>query len=264
MTSDAKIGLLLGLVFIFIISFLVNGLPSFSKGGGNNELTGTMVGFQKNAPGIGTREREVINLSEPVKKQAPLVARRPVSKPDIRFRTELPKRTPVVKETKKAVEIKPSKPSKAIKPTLPKTYVVSDGDNLAVIAEKLYGSEDGKRTLNVTRIFDANRKLLASPDEIYPGQRLIIPPLSSSAAGKNTIGTILEKVKSIGQRHLSTTGRGAEQIRWYVVREGDSLWLIAAEQLGEGSRYEEIAKLNANILDEDSLVVGMRLRIPAR
>ncbi len=259
MTSDAKIGLLLGLVFIFIISFLVNGLPSFSKGGDNNELTGTMVGFQENAPGIGTREREVINLSEPVKKQAPLVARRPVSKPDIRFRTELPKRTPVVKKTKKAVEIKP------IKPTLPKTYVVSEGDNLAVIAEKCYGSEDGKRTVNVTRIFDANRKLLGSADEVYPGQRLIIPPLSASAAGKNTIGTIFAKVKSIGQRHLSTTGRGAEQIRWYVVREGDSLWRIAAERLGEGSRYIEIAKLNADILDdEDSLVVGMRLRMPAR
>jgi len=49
------------------------------------------------------------------------------------------------------------------------------------------------------------------------------------------------------------------------VQEGDSLWRIAAEQLGEGSRYIEIAELNAGILDdEDSLVVGTRLRIPAR
>ena len=28
MTSDAKIGLLLGLVFIFVIAFVINGLPS--------------------------------------------------------------------------------------------------------------------------------------------------------------------------------------------------------------------------------------------
>jgi len=259
MTSDAKIGLLLGLVFIFIIAFLINGLPNFSKGADNNELTGTMVDLQNNPPGIGSREREVINLRESVEKHAPRVASRPTSESDIRFKTELPKSPSVVKETKKAVEIKPSKP------TLPKIYVVSEGDSLAVIAEKLYGSEDGKRTINVTRIFDANRKLLASADEIYPGQRLIIPPLSASAAGKNTIGTIFEKVKSIGQRHLSTAGRGAEQSRWYVVQEGDSLWRIAAEQLGEGSRYIEIAELNAGILDdEDSLVVGTRLRIPAR
>ena len=30
MTTDAKIGLLLGLVFIVIIAFVINGLPSFS------------------------------------------------------------------------------------------------------------------------------------------------------------------------------------------------------------------------------------------
>ena len=262
MTSDAKIGLLLGLVFIFIIAFLINGLPSFRKSADNNELTGTMVGLQNNPPGIGTKEREVINRRESVEKEAPQVGGRPTSESGIRFKTELPKSPPVVKKTKKAIEIKPIKP---IKPTSPKVYVVDEGDNLAVIAEKCYGSEDGKRTINVTRIFEANRTLLASADEIYPGQRLIIPSLSASAAGKNTIGTIFEKVKSIGQRHLSTTGQGAEQFRWYVVREDDSLWLIAAEQLGEGSRYKEIAELNADILDdEDSLSVGRRLRMPAR
>ncbi len=38
MTSDAKVGMLLGLVFIFIIAFLVNGFPSFIEGANNNEL----------------------------------------------------------------------------------------------------------------------------------------------------------------------------------------------------------------------------------
>ena len=39
MTSDAKIGLLLGLVFIFLIAFIINGLPSFNNNKDNNELT---------------------------------------------------------------------------------------------------------------------------------------------------------------------------------------------------------------------------------
>jgi nucleoid-associated protein YgaU len=48
-------------------------------------------------------------------------------------------------------------------------------------------------------------------------------------------------------------------------QNGDSLWRIAAEQLGSGSRYSEIADLNADILDdEDSLAVGMRLKMPVR
>jgi nucleoid-associated protein YgaU len=56
-------------------------------------------------------------------------------------------------------------------------------------------------------------------------------------------------------------GQAAE----YVVREGDYLWRIAAQQLGDGNRYPEIAKLNADTLpDEDNLTPGMRLKMPAR
>ena len=42
MTSDAKIGLLLGLIFIFVIAFVINGLPSLrppiSKVGADHDL----------------------------------------------------------------------------------------------------------------------------------------------------------------------------------------------------------------------------------
>jgi nucleoid-associated protein YgaU len=39
MTSDAKIGLLLGLIFIFIIAFILNGLPGLHGKGGSNQAT---------------------------------------------------------------------------------------------------------------------------------------------------------------------------------------------------------------------------------
>ena len=42
MTSDAKIGLLLGLVFIFIIAFIINGLPKFGHNSNNNDSTCTL------------------------------------------------------------------------------------------------------------------------------------------------------------------------------------------------------------------------------
>jgi nucleoid-associated protein YgaU len=49
------------------------------------------------------------------------------------------------------------------------------------------------------------------------------------------------------------------------VKEGDSLWSISAELLGDGSRYKEISKLNSGVLNnDDELAVGMRLRIPAQ
>jgi nucleoid-associated protein YgaU len=49
------------------------------------------------------------------------------------------------------------------------------------------------------------------------------------------------------------------------VKEGDSLWKISAEQLGNGIRYKEIGTLNAGALSsEDDLSVGMRLKIPPK
>jgi len=286
MSSDAKIGLLLGLVFIFLIAFLINGLPNFHEDRNNNELTTNMVSSQDNPPGLAAKERkaqEALSRAEPVKRQPLEVQLPPTGNQGIRFEMTLPKSTSVVRETKKTAEIKrtttPVSPgpiitkkrgAETVKPTLPKVYVVGEGDNLTVIARKLYGSADGSKIINIVRIFEANCKLLKSPDEIYVGQKLIIPPLAVPASNKSKVSSVLaspmlEKVKSIGRRHLSADGRKAKQSGRYVVREGDSLWRIAAEQLGDGSRYGEIAELNADILeDEDSLCVGIRLKMPVR
>jgi nucleoid-associated protein YgaU len=49
------------------------------------------------------------------------------------------------------------------------------------------------------------------------------------------------------------------------VKEGDSLWQIASEQLGDGNRYKEIVKLNSDILSsEDDIQVDMKLKLPAK
>lgn len=48
--------------------------------------------------------------------------------------------------------------------------------------------------------------------------------------------------------------------RTYTVRRGDSLWAIAAKQLGNGSRYTEIKSLNG--LSSDTIHAGQVLRLP--
>jgi len=269
MTSDAKIGLLLGLAFIFLIAFVINGLPGFREDGSNNELTTNMVSLQNNPPAIAAREREVINMRKSVGKK-PLKAGPPsAGNQDIRFTMALPKSSLAVKGTA-GVESDRSYKIESNKAVPPKIYVVNEGDSLAVIARKFYGSREGNKRINIARIFDVNRRSLKSPDEIYVGQRLIIPPLLASAPDKGKIANLFSttefaKVESIGKRLFLTDGRKVEQSNWHIVREGDSLWQIADEQLGDGSRYGEIAELNADILDsEDNLSVGMRLRIPVR
>jgi len=269
MTSDAKIGLLLGLVFIFIIAFIINGIPTFDRERNNNELTTNMVESQNTPPGIATSQRKV--------------TRQVITTP-IRSITPLPKTAPLPEEPTKTVEIKrPLEPAPAqtpvtvvaakpepqtTKPQGPKIYIVKDGDSLAAIAIKVYGAKEGNRQVNVDKIFNANRKILAYPDEIFISQRLVIPPLKESGqAPKNSVTddeNLFQKVASIGKRHLASSNAPAKQNSYYVVADGDSLWEIAAEHLGNGSRYTEITRLNTDVIDdEDNLIVGTRLKLPA-
>jgi nucleoid-associated protein YgaU len=304
MTSDAKIGLLLGLTCIFIIAFVINGLPRFRSATSNNELTNSMVNPADESLGIAEKERKVQETfdwqqhfeSELAKDFAAVTQGRSEAddvvfnsaegidtasaaafneeNPDsVRFTMPLTTNASVMEEAVieepiaeplvPVVSSERARPVRegSVKPAKPKTYVVQDGDRLSDIAKKFYGQVEGNRLVNINRIFEANRKVLKSVDDIYIGQKLVIPPLpASTQSGDNRnifSGRLFERVSSIGG--------GSESARWYVVKDGDSLWDIAAEQLGQGTRYAEISKLNKDILtDEDSIKVGMRLRLPTK
>ncbi|MFC1676551.1 LysM peptidoglycan-binding domain-containing protein [Planctomycetota bacterium] len=253
MTSDAKIGLLLGLVFIFIIAFIINGLPGFGHRAGNNELTTTMVNSHNDPTGIASTQRKV---SREIIKPA----LQPRVRPNIestqpqraRFKTALPQ-----SETTAAAGPKFKPIQQKRKPASPKFHIVCSGDTLASIAKKFYGDELGNKKINIDKIFAANRKLLKYQDNIYVGQKIVIPLLTNTPVRNS----ILETVKSVGKRHLLTK----QTAKKYTVVEGDSLWRIAEQHLGNGARYNEIARLNADILsNSDSLSVGMNLKLPAR
>ena len=51
-------------------------------------------------------------------------------------------------------------------------HTVVKGDNLSKISKQYYGDPN-----KYTKIFEANKPMLKSPDLIYPGQVLRIPPL---------------------------------------------------------------------------------------
>ncbi len=59
----------------------------------------------------------------------------------------------------------------------PKVHEVQSGDTLSSIARQHYGDANAYK-----QIFEANRPMLSDPDEIYPGQVLIIPEKAGAMA----------------------------------------------------------------------------------
>jgi len=284
MTSDAKVGLLLGLVFIFIIAFLINGLPTFRGSKDNTDMTSIMLTPDKTI-GINSEDLAYINQATG-SEGTPLAGNGFVDYSVPRYKIpldeignsagKLPDRVDKVDLANAAEAVVGAKDEPAVaankvdvvKVNMPKVavrHVVRQGESLSAIALKYYGSEEGNKLANIKRIFEANRHVLKSMDEVFEGQKLVIPPLSGSKKSRSILDNpLLERVKSIG-RIGSLGGTAANKNRYYTVREGDSLWRISTKLLNEGKRYKEILKLNSRVLpDEDSLKVGMRLRIPAQ
>ncbi len=59
----------------------------------------------------------------------------------------------------------------------PRVYEVQSGDTLSAIAKREYGDANA-----YNRIFEANTPMLKDPDDIYPGQVLIIPEPNTAQA----------------------------------------------------------------------------------
>jgi nucleoid-associated protein YgaU len=193
MTSNAKIGLLLGLVVIFIIIFVINGLSDIKDATDRDDLS------------------EIVTI-EPIGIKPDIL---PEDFPSGR----VPERHPEETLTQMDKERFQTQPLETISPdetdnsnepvrqVWPKVHVVLEGDSLAEIAKKFYGRKEGNRRANIKRIFEANSELLESPNKIYPGQKLVIPSLWALDSDRNSIegifpGSMFEKVESIGRRHL--------------------------------------------------------------
>jgi len=55
----------------------------------------------------------------------------------------------------------------------------------------------------------------------------------------------------------------AAVLRTVTVRSGDTLWRIAEENLGHGSRWREVLAVNPSVLSPEALMAGMQISLPA-
>jgi nucleoid-associated protein YgaU len=127
-------------------------------------------------------------------------------------------------------------------------YIAQPNDNLSRLAAMLPG---GNTRANRAAILKANPTLQANPNFILVGRKYILPAVSpgSVAPGPGP--------------GLRSTPAGSD---WtYIVKPGDTLWKIAAEQLGSGTASAGIKELNKDILrGSDTLHPNMKLHLPPK
>ena len=252
MTSDAKIGLILGLAFIVLIAFLLTGLPTIfngSEAGGGIRTTIPAAGASVVLDDLAENAYLAIQgIDDDVEQRR--VDIDDVAAGDARF----------VGSDGVASGATTGGSGRVNHPMgrAEKTYIVKSGENLATIAKKVYGPEEGNRFAVINKLFEANRNTMSSADDVQIGQKLVIPSLTVNATAVTP--TTLREAEDAGifTRVRSAFGnvvnRGEPNV--YVVKAGESLWEIASKQLGDGSRYKEIVKLNRSSVEGNGDVVG--------
>jgi nucleoid-associated protein YgaU len=147
----------------------------------------------------------------------------------------------------------------------PKKHAIAQGDTLSSISDRYYGSSTPER---IDFLLKANPQL-KNPRAMKIGDQLTIPAWNKPAAAP-TAGTSAASPRSGGTAPPSptapapTTPAATVSTRTYEVSDGDSFYSIARSQLGNGARWQELLRLNEDLVNGDPkrLKPGMIIKLP--
>ncbi len=83
------------------------------------------------------------------------------------------------------------------------------------------------------------------------------------AAAKITESDRIKMIQDIASKIADDSEETIQSVEYLTVEENDSLWLIAERIYGDPHKYKLLYSKNKDLLtDEDSLIVGQKIRIP--
>jgi nucleoid-associated protein YgaU len=133
-----------------------------------------------------------------------------------------------------------------------RTYIVKSGDTLSQIAQRELGSVTFTDELK-----RANPKV--EETRMTVGTRLNLPAVTAEMSAALAAKADTAPASTSAPRETKSTTLASNQ---YRVKEGDSLWSIAAKQLGSGERYTAIEAANPGI-NSNKLLTGQLITLPA-
>ncbi|MGE5708477.1 MAG: N-acetylmuramoyl-L-alanine amidase, partial [Bacteroidota bacterium] len=148
-------------------------------------------------------------------------------------------------QTKPETKPAESKPAETKPETKPESsggnYTIQKNDTLWKIAQEQLGS--GTRW---KEIYELNKDVIGGdPNRIFPGTQLKLPGGASAS-------------KPAESKPAQSSGGN------YTIQRDDTLWKIAKEQLGDGTRWKEVYELNKDVIggDPNSIRPGTQIKLP--
>jgi nucleoid-associated protein YgaU len=139
-------------------------------------------------------------------------------------------------------------------------YTWKTGDTFPALAQRFYGDPSRLATL---------KRLNEGRSEVQPGERVLIPIFDLDAVQAPATPAVAAKSVPVAP---GATGAAAPApksepatsgARSHTVKEGESLWRIAKQELGSGARWNEIYEANRDVLpNPEALHTGQKLRVP--
>jgi nucleoid-associated protein YgaU len=165
-----------------------------------------------------------------------------------------PLRSPVGVPTAGVLNPPPAAPN----PANGRQVKAEEGDTVTKLAVKYMG---GNSKANREAIIKANPSMTPDGHLVFAGRTYTIP----AAAASTPVPAAGVATNTPHPAQATPEPRLAPGISLYTVKENDSLWKIASEQLGNGTRWEELRDFNADVLHGSEQVrVNMRLKLPAK
>ena len=140
-------------------------------------------------------------------------------------------------------------------------------DFAADIGRKLFGSEEEGGEKIKQHIEEDNPGVEELEIEVKDGVATIKGEAKDQSAFQKAIlmaGNVFG-VNEVNASELKAppSSDEAEDVDYYEIKKGDSLWKIAAKELGSGNRYTEIFEANREVIkDPDLIFPGQKIRIP--
>jgi nucleoid-associated protein YgaU len=147
-------------------------------------------------------------------------------------------------------------------------YTWKNGDTFPILAQRFYG--DASRLAILKRINEGRT-------EVQPGERVLVPlydldavqapaptaPVAGTSAALTTPTKAGAPKKSEAAAPVASTATSPTGARVHIVKDGESLWKIAKQELGSGARWNEIYSANRDVLaSPEALHTGQKLRVP--